>query len=218
MPEIKDTKKYTFTVEGETEKWYFDWLEEQINQCETAKCKASIIAKVQQNPSKFAKTQAASATPTITHICDVESNEPVHVQKFKDILDRLSEANKVKKIQYGLGYSNFTFELWISLHKVNCNGPLSHRTQYLTYINKAFDENFEDLQHYKKKDNFKCCLSKLTLDDVKSAIKRSQTIMNNNASDPGKRLIKYKKFEYYPDNPSLTIWESVKKILDECGV
>ena len=85
MPEIKDTKKYTFTVEGETEQWYFDWLEEQINQCETAKCKASIIAKVQQNPSKFAKTQAASATPTITHICDVESNEPVHVQKFKDI-------------------------------------------------------------------------------------------------------------------------------------
>lgn len=31
MLELKETKKYTFTVEGETEKWYFDWLAKQIN-------------------------------------------------------------------------------------------------------------------------------------------------------------------------------------------
>ena len=57
MPERKETKKYTFTVEGETEKWYLDWLAEQINSCEEAKYKVSIVAKVQQSPSKFAKSQ-----------------------------------------------------------------------------------------------------------------------------------------------------------------
>lgn len=219
MPELKETKKYTFTVEGETEKWYFDWLEEQINACEDAAYRASIISKVQQSPSKFAKSQTSFSTPAIVHICDVESNEPEHKKKFTDILDQIDQSNKLgKKIKYGLGYSNFTFELWIALHKVNCNGPLTHRSQYLTHINRAFGEKFEDLDHYKKEDNFKRCLSKLTLKDVKTAIEKSERIMENNESDPGKKPVIYKKFKYYEDNPSLTIWEHVKRILDDCGV
>ena len=31
--ERKLTKKYHFSVEGETEKWYLDWLKDNINQC-----------------------------------------------------------------------------------------------------------------------------------------------------------------------------------------
>ena len=27
----KETKKYYFSVEGETEKWYLDWLQKTIN-------------------------------------------------------------------------------------------------------------------------------------------------------------------------------------------
>ena len=53
---------------------------------------------------------------------------------------------------------------------------------------------------------------------MKNAVIKAQRIMNNNATDPGKKLIKYKKFEYYQDNPSLTIWQAIDKILKECGV
>ncbi len=219
MPELKETKKYTFTVEGETEKWYFDWLENQINACEGAAYKVSIVSKVQQSPSKFAKSQTCFSTPAIVHICDVESNDPEHKKKFTDILDQIDQSNKLgKKIKYALGYSNFTFELWIALHKVDCNGPLTNRSQYLTHINRAFSERFEDLDHYKKEDNFKRCLSKLTLDDVKKAIRKAARIMADNESDPGKKPVIYKKFKYYEDNPSLTIWEHVKRILNDCGV
>ena len=219
MVKLKETKKFTLTVEGETEKWYFEWLEKLINTNEDAEYKVSIIAKVQQNPSKFAKSQTSFSTPTIVHICDVESNEPVHKKKFLCILDQIDSANKLgKRIKYNLGYSNFTFELWIALHKVNCNGPLTNRSQYITHINRAFGENFEDLDQYKKENNFKRCISKLSLDDVKIAIEKSKQIMENNESDPGKKPIIYKKFKYYEDNPSLTIWEHVKIILDECGV
>ena len=219
MPELKETKKYTFTVEGETEKWYFDWLEKQINACEDASYRASIVAKVQPNPSKFAKSQTTFSTPSIVHICDIESNDEEHKKKFTDVLDQIDKSNKLgKKIKYGLGYSNFTFELWIALHKVNCNGSLAHRSQYLTFINRAFDEKFETLKQYKKESNFKRCLSKLTLDDVRTAIKKSKRIMENNEADPSKKQTIYKKFKYYEDNPSLTIWEHVNKILDECGV
>jgi hypothetical protein len=30
MPNRKDAQKYYFSVEGETEQWYFQWLEKQI--------------------------------------------------------------------------------------------------------------------------------------------------------------------------------------------
>ena len=31
MSSMKITRKYYFSVEGETEKWYLDWLEEELN-------------------------------------------------------------------------------------------------------------------------------------------------------------------------------------------
>ncbi len=49
------TRKYTISVEGETEKWYFDWLEKQINACEERAFNASIDARVQQVPGSSIK-------------------------------------------------------------------------------------------------------------------------------------------------------------------
>ena len=34
MGDRKETKKYTFTVEGETDQWYLYWLRNQINACQ----------------------------------------------------------------------------------------------------------------------------------------------------------------------------------------
>ncbi len=45
-----------FSVEGQTEDWYFDWLEEKINNEPAAKYKVSINSKVQKNPMKRAKS------------------------------------------------------------------------------------------------------------------------------------------------------------------
>lgn len=217
MVEKNITRKYIFTVEGETEKRYFDWLETTINNSNQAECNVSIKTVVEQRPLKYAKGSNHRATPIITHICDIESNSPVHQQKFKDILDQLKEAKKQKGIQYNLGYSNFTFELWMVLHKQTLNGALTHRSQYLSPINKVFDENFGNLDKYKHETNFKRCLSKLTIEDVKEAIMRSRYIMERKADD-GQRLIQYKGFSYYSENPSLPIWEAVERILHECGI
>ena len=49
MAERLETKKYVFTVEGETEQWYFYWLRDQINTCPMRKYNVAIIARVQQN-------------------------------------------------------------------------------------------------------------------------------------------------------------------------
>ena len=41
--------------------------------------------------------------------------------------------------------------------------------------------------------------------------------MSLNAADQ-KTLVKYKGYSYYRDNPALSIHETVKKIMIECGL
>ena len=128
----------------------------------------------------------------------------------------MKEAERIgKSIKYHLGYSNFTFELWIVLHKTECNAPLTHRSQYLTPINRAYSEKFEDLHQYKHENNFKRILNQLTLEDVRQAIRRSKSIMQIN-EEKGYVMQQYKKYRYYNENPSLSIWEVVAKIMEEC--
>ena len=212
-----ETQKYTFTVEGETERWYLNWLKDEINRYDGRSYNVSFDVKVQPCPRKFYKGINAKITPIVTHICDVESNELEHENKFKNILLEMNDAKKQKKIGYILGYSNFTFELWMVLHKVNCFGALNHRNQYLDLINKSFGENFNSLDQYKREDNFKHCLDKLSINDVFEAIKRADMITANNVMDE-KILIRYKGYSYYRDNPALSIHHVVRTILKECGI
>ena len=217
MADRKETRKYTFTVEGVTDKWYLEWLQTQVNTCEDAAYKISIVAPIVQSPKSFAKTINAKSTPCVVHLCDIESTEDHHIQKFHHILSELNTAKKGKGIQYLLGYSNFTFELWMILHKQDCNGPLTNRAQYLQRINRAFGENFESLTKYKSEPNFKRCLSKLTLQNVRDAISRSKNIMNAKKENDD-RKISHCGFKYYQENPSLTIWESIEEILKVCNL
>lgn len=217
MNEKRETKKYAFTVEGETEQWYLCWLRDQINKCESRKYNVAVDVKVQQNPKKFYKIANAKTTPEVFHICDVESNEPGYVERFRNTLSEMKEAKKQKNITYRLGYSNFAFELWMVLHKKNCNGSLCHRRQYLEHINKAFGESFDNLDQYKREVEFKRCLGKLSLDDVLEAIIRADGICARNKKD-GKLPLLYKGYSYYQDNPSLSIHDVIRMILKDCGI
>ena len=215
MTNRKENISYTFTVEGDTEKWYLDWLEKQINACSDAAYKVSIASKKEPNPMSYAKTVNRMTKPQVIHLCDVESNEPDEVKRFQAVLSELNEAKKEKKIQYTLGYSNFTFELWMILHKSDCNRVLTHKKQYLDLLNRAYGTKFASLKQYKEKDEFSKCLNMLTLKDVCDAVLRADKLMAANERDE-KAKTKYKGFSYYTDNPSLTIWEPIRDILKEC--
>ena len=177
----KETKKHYFTVEGETEKWYFEWLQRTINASPAALYTVKFDCPVQKDPLKRAKGLVAIEKTEITHIMDRESEEKTHVQQFETVLSRMKSAEKIgKSIKYNLGYSNFAFELWIVLHKADCNGYLNHRRQYPSLLNRTYAEQFENLDQYKHEGNFGRVLSKLTLDDVEQAIRRSKAIMRIN--------------------------------------
>ncbi|SMF90492.1 RloB-like protein [Paenibacillus uliginis N3/975] len=139
-PNRKDNKQYFFTVEGETEKWYLDWLEAEINAVLDANpasnIKVSIKSKVEKNPLKYAKSLPIISKVEVTHLFDYESHEPVHVKQFLETLDLLKEANSIKgkQIKYRLGDSNLTFELWMAMHKSNFNAYTEHRFHYLRLL------------------------------------------------------------------------------------
>lgn len=214
----KAARKYYFSVEGETEKWYLEWLAKMINLQDKSQYKASIISKIEKDPLSMAKGLTITDKTAVTHLCDYESDSQEHNANFTRVMDRMAAVSSLgKQIKYSFGYSNFTFELWIILHKTDCRTSFSDRKQYLLPINNAFNEAFQNLSEYKEEKNFKRILASLKLDDVVSAIERSKAIMRENAKIHQYRECTYKKFRYYKENPSLMIWESVEQILNDCG-
>ena len=218
MANRKKTKKYYFSLEGETEKWYFEWLQSIINNSEKSVYKVSFGAKIQKDPLKYAKSLVVTGKTEIYHISDYESDEEIHVNQFMETMDRMKKAMGLgKQITYKLGYSNLTFDLWMVLHKIDCNGSITHRDHYITFINRAYGEHFESMKEYKHEDSFKRCLKQLGLQDVMDAVGRAQKIMGQNEIR-GYGLCRYKGFQYYRENPSLEIWRAVEKILVDCGL
>lgn len=123
----------------------------------------------------------------------------------------------VRKITYKFRYSNLTFDLWIILHKIDCNGAHNHRSKYISDVNRAFGTSFRKMDEYKQEDNFKNCLKQITLVDVNAAVKRAEGIMERNKEN-GYVLHEYKGFRYYKENPALAVWEVVKEMMEESGV
>lgn len=218
MAKIKQTRKFYFSVEGETEKWYLEWLRDQINRDDDSQYKVAFDIKVQKDPLKYAKSLVITGKTTVYHLCDYESDEPIHVARFHEAMDQMKSAMNIgKQITYRFGYSNLTFDLWIILHQLDCNGSTYHRRSYLHTINTAFGERFESMDEYKHEDNFKRCLRQLNLSHAIDAVRRSRGIMERNRTN-GFTLHHYKGFSYYKENPSLAIHEAVEMILSDCGL
>lgn len=216
MAERKSNIKYYFTVEGECEELYLDRLQTLINSEKESLYTVEIKSDVTSNLLKTAKNINPVTVPkTIYHLCDVEGIEDGDKTRFQDYLKDLKSVKNQKGLKYELGYSNFTFELWMVLHKMDCYGCLTHKGQYLSFINKVYGQEFNSLKTFKKKENFKKCLAKIELSDIKGAIKRSKIIMKKHKEN-GDREISFCTYKYFEDNPALTIWESVEKILEKC--
>lgn len=180
----KETRKYFFSVEGKTEKWYLEWLQRMINDEPSAFYLVKLDCRVQRDPIKRAKSIPIIGKVQITHVFDYESEEPSHGQQFRATLDRMKDAqDTAKSIKYILGYSNFAFELWIVLHKADCRGALVYRRHYLGHLNRAYDEGSESLDEYKQEDGFRRVLAKLTLGDVRQAVRRAEAITQKNQAD-----------------------------------
>lgn len=174
--------------------------------------------KIDKDPLSRVKGMSVLGKTEIAHIFDRESEEPVHVRQFETTLERMKEAQNIgKNIKYTLGYCNFSFDLWMVLHKEDSNGSLNYRHQYLSQLKRAFQEKFSSMDDYKKEDNFKRLLEKLSLTDVWDAVGRAKMIEKRNV-ERGYILNQHCGHTYFTENPSLSIWTIVENILTICKI
>lgn len=208
-------KNYYFSVEGETEKWYLKWLENQINNNDNALFKVNFTVYIQKDPVAAIKRITSVDNIEVVHVFDFE--EPQNEEAFKNTLSSMKKAARMKKVRkYNLGYSNYSFDLWIILHKSNMRIKRTHRSDYLSDINRNFNTHFESMSKYKEETNFKRLLNSLTLDNVINAISNAEKIEQQNMRDYKK--ISHCGYEYYRENPSLSIHKCVKEILKTVGL
>lgn len=203
--------KFYLSVEGQTEAWYFEWLQNQINTQLAGAARVSFKIKVGLTPASMIKKVAIVSKSRFIHIFDIESSEDKHIKKVESHLKMMTDLVKGNKdIQYSLGYCNFSFELWMILHKRQFMTQLTDRKQYLKPINDLYHQKFESLKEYKEEQNFKKILAQLTLDDVIEAVKRADRITENNKKYSKSQT--FGRYEYFKDNPSLSLHEFIKEI------
>ncbi|WP_308513836.1 RloB family protein [uncultured Turicimonas sp.] len=210
----KQTKRFNFSVEGETEKWYLEWLRDVINKEPARVFNVSFNIKVEKNPVKMVKFSSPMVGEIFFHFFDFESQYPAHVKQRNETFKLLKEAKNRKKIQYEAAYSNFSFELWILLHKTQLNQSFSDRKQYLPLINKYFGTAFADLREFKIEKNFKSVLNSLNFSDVQTAMNNYGKIVEQCELN----LIEKKTcgYSFYEENPSSSVGETIQIILKAC--
>lgn len=214
----KPEKIYYFSVEGKTEKLYLKWLEKEINKNKKSHYKVFFDIIVSTQPYKRLKGIPKNEKTVLFHLCDFESQSPYHQKLFHTIIDEMAKAkSKNNVLDFKLGYSNQTFELWMILHKSDLFNAIVNRKNYIRDINKVYKKNFRGIQEYKREESFNRLLRDLDLNDVKNAIAREKAIMKRN-DNLNFQLFEYKGYKYYKNNPSSTIGSIIEEILIENGL
>ncbi len=221
----KESRQFFISVEGvNCETMYFEHVAELINQSNsTYNLK---ICPRKSSPLEFAKQTAYrtrdrnrnSLLPYI-HIQDIEDyHDEFHRAKFYKLIDEIRITERLYKISYALGYTNYTFELWMLLHVAKMDYQVQGRKAYLQPINKWFKKNYSSLDEFKRKTEFEKILNEfVTLDSVKLAVQRAEAIVLNNTVEHKSKEI-YKGFAFFHDNPDLSLHNIIKLIFETCEV
>lgn len=223
---LKEKYQFNISVEGEVcEYLYFLHIAKLINASPDARYKVNIICKkasphdfVRRNQCIYTNKKGKYLIPYI-HIQDIEDYQDENQQtKFKALLDEIRNTEKEHRVTYQLGYSNYTFELWMLLHVADMKYAVLNRDGYLKPINKYFKRKYNDIDKYKRRTEFQGILDEfITLESIFTAIKHAEEISIKNCTE-GKKQESYKKFSFYFDNPDTSIHEIVKLIFNTCEV
>ena len=134
------------------------------------------------------------------------------------MIDEMRKAEREFGIVYELGYSNYTFELWMLLHVADITHVIQDRHSYLPLINRWFHRNYTDIDEFKSHNEFQKNLDEyVTLDSIIQAICRAKRIVDNNRKER-KIMEKHNDFYFYRDNPDVTVHNVVQIIFDVCEI
>ena len=222
-----ESRQFHMSVEGANcERLYFEHLAKLINCSGQNKYNLKISPKA-MSPLQYAKRtaykpvdkQRGGRNLPYIHIQDIEDYyDTEQRQKFYRIIDEMRTAERTFGISYCLGYSNYTFELWMLLHVTDMTASAANRGAYLRSINQYFNRKYSSLDEFKNAAAFQRLLDEfITLDTVFDAVRRAERIVDSNVRQ-NKKKISYHGVAFYPDNPDVTVHEVVRMIFDVCEV
>lgn len=227
---MKENRTFYISVEGiNCEKMYFNHLAKLINNSNRNRYNLSVDPK-KTSPLKFAKRNAYKPVDTkgntklpFIHIQDIEDYYDNYQKgKFYAVIKEMRDAEEFINTSYKLGYSNYTFELWMLLHVADMRYAVADRSKYLEPINRWFHRKYDKIDEFKSETEFQKILDEyITLDSIFTAIERAEKIVEENKKKAASKEItfeSYKGFDFYHDNPDLTVHTVVKLILDTCEV
>ena len=223
----KESRQFNISVEGiNCEKLYFEHLAKLINNSDRSTYNLKVDPR-KMSPMEYAKRNAHKPVekrkgnrriPYI-HVQDIEDYYSDYQRaKFYGMIDEMRTAEDKFGIVYELGYSNYTFELWMLLHVSDMNHAVQDRHSYLAPVNRWFHRSYTSIDEFKSHDEFKGILDEfVTIDSIKLAISRAEKIVQTNGDDR-KTKENYKGFTFFRDNPDITVHEVVQMIFEVCEV
>ncbi|MBM7560881.1 RloB domain-containing protein [Fusibacter tunisiensis] len=147
-------------------------------------------------------------------VFDFDNNE-VEFKKNIEICDSLNKKLKPLKRKEGRhiyhAYSSVNFDLWLILHKEDYNKSVTKNDAYISDIRRIFDLNQTD--NIKNEEVINKILSQITLDDVKSAIRRAETIRKNKVKADSTKIGNTTIYS----NPDFSIHEFLRAVLADSG-
>lgn len=223
----KESRQFNISVEGvNCETMYFVHLAKLINNSGRNNYNLKVNPK-KMTPMEYAKRNAYRPVDNkkngenlpYFHIQDIEDYyDDFQRKKFFGIIKEMRTAEKEFGITYELGYSNYTFELWMLLHVADVFHFVQHRRNYLSLINRHFNKNYSVLDDFKQREEFSSILDEfITLDSIKDAISRAERILEIN-DNLNKVKEEYGKFAFCRDNPDISVHKVVRTIFDVRGV
>ncbi len=147
-------------------------------------------------------------------VFDFDHND-VEFKRNIEICDALNKKLKPSNRKEGRyvyhAYSSVNFDLWLILHKENYNKCVSKNDAYINDVRRIFGLKATD--DIKNEDIIERILSQISLDDVKSAIRRAESIRRN--KDIADSTLIGNTIIY--SNPDFSIHEFLRTVLKDSG-
>lgn len=103
------------------------------------------------------------------------------------------------------------FDLWLILHKEDYNKSVSRNDAYISDVRRVF--GLKPTDDIKNEDVIKRILHQITLDDVKSAIRRAELIRKNKVKADSTKIGNTTIYS----NPDFSIHEFLRAVLEDSG-
>lgn len=201
-------KNYLCICEGLQEKMYLNYVARLVNEFPKKVIKFNIYI---DRPYRLTKTYEDYDSAALF---DYDFND-VEFERNIELCDHLKKKLKPTKRKKGRhiyhAYSSVNFDLWLILHKEDFNRSVSRNDAYLSEVRRIYGLNQND--NIKNVSVIKRILSQITLDDVKSAIKRADQIRKE--KNANEAVIIGSSSVY--SNPDFSIHDFLKIVLEDSG-